>query len=235
MATKDSAKSSDNTKIQIKDVGVDKDTKNLLWIIIAIVAIFAVFFVIRFFMPENETLTIDRMHELNLQGDLDSEINAYVSNGFSFVKVGDLWYTQLQKGNTIFDVTFNYGPEEVRDIPVEGNLTQEFVESNKYYITFDPEGDDLEYIAVANYGLSNSLVRGFGFDLTAGCLKNVTEDCAKAEIITCDDEDKNVFYFKEADETKIIFDDNCVLIQGRGTEIVRAKDRLLLRWYNILR
>ncbi|MBU0461765.1 MAG: hypothetical protein KJ574_04225, partial [Nanoarchaeota archaeon] len=104
----------ERTNIQIKDIDVEKDTKNLIWIIVAIVAVFALFFLIRFLIPSEETLTIDEMHRLNLQGKLHND-TAYVYNGFSFLKMGDLWYTQLQKGNTIFDVTVNYGPKEVED------------------------------------------------------------------------------------------------------------------------
>ncbi|MFQ5474993.1 MAG: hypothetical protein ACE5DM_04110, partial [Candidatus Nanoarchaeia archaeon] len=225
------------TDLKIKDADFQKDTKNLIWIIVGIVALFAVFISIRYVFPiffSSGAMTIDEMHSLNLQGKLENE-TAYVYDGFSFIKVGDLWYTQLQKGDTIFDVTFNYGPREVKNITVEGGLSQEFIDSKKFYITFDPEGEYLKYVAVANYGLSNSLVRAFGFDLTAGCLKNVTADCAAAEIITCEDKDKNVFYFKEGNETKLMFSGNCVIIQGKGEELVRAKDRLLLRWYNILR
>lgn len=228
---------SEKTNIQIRDVDVQKDTKNLLWIIAGIILVFIVFFLIRFIIPEagdDGVKTIDELHQLNLRGELEDN-NSYVYEGFSFVKVDDLWYTQLQKGNTIFDVTFNYGPEELEDLPVEGSLTKEFIESKKFYITFDPEGEYLRHIAVANYGLSNSLVRAFGFDLEAGCLTNTTEDCATAEIITCDDVDKNIFYFKEDAEAKVIFDNNCVVLQGEGSDLVRAKDRLLLRWYNIMR
>ena len=234
-APKAAGPSFEKTNIKIKDVDIDHETKNLMWIIIAIVAVFALFFLIRFIIPSSDgTPSIDELHELNLKGELDDNAS-YVYKGFSFLKMGEFWYTQLQKGNTIFDVTLNYGPRDVEHIPVEGSLAEGFIESEKFYITFDPEGDDLRYIAVANYGLSNSLVRAFGFDLTAGCSKNVTEDCATAQIITCDDEDKQVFFFKEDEEAKVIFDDNCVIIQGSGTDIVKAKDRLLLRWYNILR
>ncbi|MFC1752656.1 hypothetical protein ACFL96_04595 [Thermoproteota archaeon] len=233
-AKKASAPKEEKTNIKIKDIDIEKDTKNLLWIIIGIIAVFALFFIIRFLIPSKDVMTVDKMHELNMKGKLEDE-TAYVYNGFSFLKIDDVWYTQLQKGSTIFDVTVNYGPREVEDIPVEGSLENDFIQADKFFITFDPEGEDLKYVAVANYGLSNSLVRAFGFDLTAGCLKNVTEDCAKAPIITCDDEDKNVFYFKEAEEAKVIFDSNCVTIQGKGSDIVKAKDRLLLRWYNILR
>ncbi|MFC1723201.1 hypothetical protein ACFL0V_03605 [Nanoarchaeota archaeon] len=226
----------DNQQKQIPEGGPvedsKKDTKKLLIAVFVIFALFAAVFGVAYLRSgEDEPLTIDGLHTLNVKGKLAEE-EGYLYNGFSFVKYNDVWYTQVEKGNTIYDITFNNDPRSVEQIPVSGNLGG-FASDNKVFVTFDPEGEDLKFVAVANYGLSRSLVRAFGYEMKAGCTKNVTKACGSAGVITCDDKDKSVIFFREADDPAILLKGNCVVVQGSGEDIVRAKDRLLLRWYGI--
>ena len=210
-----------------------KDTIKLLitiGVVVTIIAAFAFLFVTK---QPKKVLTIDELHQANTEGKLDPD-EGYLYNGYSFIKFGDLWYSQLKKNNTIYDVTFNFDPKKVENITVEGQLTTDFVKDRHIYITFDPEGSYLKYIGVANYGLSRSLAWAFQYNMTAGCTKNVTRACQDAGIVTCEDSDKAVIYFKEDAETKITLDKTCVTIQGSGAEFIRAKDRLLLRWYGMM-
>jgi hypothetical protein len=211
-----------------------KDTRNLLYVIgvvVLIVVIFIAVFVL--YKPGPQVVTIDDLHAANLAGELPPEVG-YLYNGFSFIKYENLWYSQLARNTTVYDVSFNYDPKSVEDIPVEGKLVRDFVKDKRIYITFDPTGDYLSYVGVANFGLSRSLAWAFGYNMTAGCTKNVTSACQKAGVVLCGDPDKAVIYFKETNETKVILDDTCVTVQGMGPEIVRAKDRLLLRWYGMM-
>lgn len=213
----------------------DRDTLLVMLGILAfIVVIFALLILLR---PGKERpVTIDDLHQANLQGELDPE-DGYVYNGYSFIKFDNLWYSQLAKNNTIYDVTFNNGPRDVEDIPVEGQLSGAFSQGETVYITFDPTGNYLNYVGVANYGLSRSLAWAFGYDMKAGCTKNVTKACEKAGLVVCGDADhpeRTVIFFKEHNETKVVLDMNCITIQGAGPDIVRAKDRLLMRWYGMM-
>ncbi|NQU79868.1 hypothetical protein HQ545_08945 [Candidatus Woesearchaeota archaeon] len=212
----------------------DEGGTKVLFIIIGIlVIIVAVFFALVIFnKPSGGLLTIDELHQLNMNGKLEPE-EGYIYNGFSFVNLGGIWYSNVQKGNTIYDITFNNGPKDVDDIVVEGVLSSRF-NSDELYITFDPNATYANYIAVANAGLSMGLVKGFGYQLTAGCTSNQSSTCLSTKVITCEDSDEPVIYFKEDPETKITLNDNCVTVQGLGPEIVRAKDRLLMRWYGIM-
>lgn len=211
-----------------------KDTRNLLYIIGGLILVFAIFIAISVLRNQGpKVVTIDDLHTANLAGQLPPEVG-YVYNGFSFVKYENLWYSQLAKNATVFDVSFNYDPKSVEDIPVEGSLMRDFVEDKRIYITFDPTGNYLSYVGVANYGLSRSLAWAFGYNMTAGCTKNVTSACQKAGVVLCGEPDKAVIYFKEANETKVMLDGTCVTVQGAGPEIVRAKDRLLMRWYGMM-
>ncbi|HII71465.1 TPA: hypothetical protein HA265_01795 [Candidatus Woesearchaeota archaeon] len=210
-----------------------KDTKKLLWLVGVIIIVFGVLGGVAFYSSyHKEPVTIDGMHSLNVAGELKPQ-EGYMYNGYSFIKYADVWYTQIQNKGTLYDVTFNYDPKSVEDIPIEGSLTENFVKSGRIYITFDPLGRELKWVAVANFGLSRSLAWAFGYDMKAACTRNETKACQDAGVVTCDDTEKAVIYFKESDDPRVILADNCVIVQGRGEDLVKAKDRLLLRWYGI--
>lgn len=211
-----------------------KDTRNLLILIGSVIAVIAVILLIIYLTkPPRTALTIDEMHELNSKGKLEMS-QGYLYNGFSFVQSNGIWYSQVQKGNTLYDTTFNSDPLSVENITVEGSISALFKNADVIYITFDPDAHGLKYIAVANAGLSMSLVKGFGYNLTAGCTSNETATCRNTAVVQCGDEDKAVIYFKESTETKVVLSENCVTIEGAGEDIIRAKDRLLMRWYGIM-
>jgi hypothetical protein len=210
-----------------------KDTRNLLILIGVVFAVFIIFFAILALQKhEPVVMTIDEMHAANSRGELDIG-QGYVYHGFSFIHFGGLWYSQVQQGDTLYDITFNNDPLSVETVPVEGVLSDRFKQGT-VYITFDPDAYSIKHIAVANAGLSMSLVKGFGLNLTAGCTSNESALCQQTEVISCDDKDKAVIYFKEETETKLILEDNCVTVQGTESGLIRAKDRLLMRWYGIM-
>ncbi len=229
----------DHDKAKKETPEEQKKDKNTLLIILGSLAFIALIFILLVLLRpgHKELATIDELHQANLEGKLSPE-DGYVYNGFSFIKFDNIWYSQLSKNNTIYDVTFNYGPKDVENISVEGQLSGAFRQGEQVYITFDPTGDYLNYIGVANYGLSRSLAWAFGYNMTAGCTKNVTMACEKAGVVQCGDPehpDRTVIYFKEDTETKVVLDRTCITVQGLGPDIVRAKDRLLLRWYGMMK
>ena len=225
----------DKTNIKVKDEEVKKEAKNLFLIIAGIVIIFVVFILLTRTpsFSKEEAMTLDQLHRQNYINSPNNE-TMYMYNDHSIIYYNSVWNTQLRGGETLYDVTFNHGPKDVEDIEIIGELSEEFIKTDQFYITFDPEGKDLKHIAVANYGLSSGLAIAFRLPLKAGCTKN-TAGCENQLLITCDDKNKSIFFFKEDNETKIIYDDNCVIIQGSANEIIRAKDKLLYTWYGIIR
>ncbi|MBU2561321.1 MAG: hypothetical protein KKD17_03410 [Nanoarchaeota archaeon] len=211
-----------------------QDTKKLLILIAGVLGIFLlVILLLIFYRPGRHVMTVDELHEANLLGELKPS-QGYIYNGFSFVNFTGVWYSRVQKGGTTYDITFNNDPKSVEDIPVEGQLSKRFMQGGDLYITFDIDATGTKYITVANAGLSMALIRGFGYNLTASCTSNESSICLRNGVVTCDDKDKAVIYFKEAAEPKISLSDNCVTVQGYGPDMVRAKDRLLMRWYGMM-
>ncbi len=231
----------DDLKGEIEDMHeeVESEKKTSDWILIgaAIAIIILLAFIISFrFFQKEQPQTIDELHLLNLKEELNSN-QGYLYNGYSFVFANGLWYTQVQNvaGTNLFNIPLHYSPNDIEDIPIEGQLnTTTFNSIKGIYVTFDPLGTELQYVALAVGEFDQSIVKAFNKLPIAACDKNETSACETRPIITCDNTDKPVLYIKQEPETKVIFDDNCIIVQGIGPEVVRAIDRLLLNLYGIM-
>ncbi len=197
----------------------DKDTKKLVILIISLLAFFAVaFFTSKYFYEHYST----------------PQNPQYTYNGFKFVKIAGLWHTQWQQDNRIYNVHLRYGPRESEDIPYyEEGLS--FNNTGKIYITFDPTGSSLAYVALAGTEMSLSLSNTFNITPIAACYRNETEACSTRPIITCDNTDDAVIYIKEAQQPLITTKNNCLIIEGDKEDLVRAADKVLWIWYGIIK
>ncbi|HZX44156.1 MAG TPA: hypothetical protein VFF28_00580 [Candidatus Nanoarchaeia archaeon] len=209
------------------------------WILVGsitiIILIGAVIFSVRFFADE-EPKTIDDLHKLNLAGKLKDE-QGYLYNGYSFVLANGLWYTQVQTigGENQFDIPLHFGPDDVKDIPVEGALnTTKFDAERSIYITFDPLGQNLNYVALAVGEFDQSIIKAFNKLPVAACDKNETSACQNRPIVVCNSTEKPILYLQQEETPKVIYDDNCIIVQGTGPGIVKSVDRLLLKLYGIM-
>ncbi len=232
-------KSDSNDSIKIKKAN-SKD-KNKLFKVIGYVMLFFVVLILLIIWIKYKAIkqsnNIDGLYQEVLDG--KESANGYMYKGFVFVKLDDLWYTKLQKGNTVFTAPFHYSPREVEYVPIEGDILsfgrlimQNY--SNEFYITFNPKDPKLKYIALSNGELSFNVVQTFDLKPTVGCTVNETQGCYLAPIITCENADKPVIYFRYSTETKVISDKNCLIIQGDEVEMLKATDKLLFTWYKII-
>ncbi len=214
----------------------NNSTKKLLIVVGVIIGIFAVGFLVRFvYSPENEIITIDEMHRKNLE-DGGNEIN-YIYNGFSFIYLDNMWYTQVQRhsDNSLMDIPLHFGPKDLENISIDGGVSDDFKKS-QVYITFDPTDERLNYVALATAELSLNLAKGIGVYPIAACAVNETETCNTRPIVDCDDEDKAVIYLKQTEGAgEVIMDDNCVELRGNDWELAKATDRFLLQWYQVMK
>ncbi|MBT7903568.1 hypothetical protein HN587_06920 [Candidatus Woesearchaeota archaeon] len=218
---------------ELEKIDSKKETRKLMVVLSILVLCFVAFVVIRIASVEDPVIkTIDDLHAENLRGELDLELG-YMYEGYSFVNFEGMWYTQAKLGNTIYDLVFNHGPKELEHITVEGELDSTFFDDHKFAITFDSNATNLKHIAVANGGFSISLTKAFGYSLEAGCTTHDDLGCQSKPAINCGDENRSVIYFKDATPTKIIYSGKCITLQGQNDEIVKAKDKLLMRWYKL--
>ena len=215
---------------------MDKDSKKLLWIIVIIIAIFTMAFFTRFLYGSKTgaAVTIDELHKKNLDGE-ESETN-YLYGGFSFVYIDNLWYTQIKRDdNTLLDVPLHYGPLDLENISIKGSVDEKF-QQTQIYITFDPKSDNLQFVALASAELGLNLVKGIEILPIAACSKNETAACEDRPIVTCDDKEKAIIYLMNTEEdAEVVLKGNCVELKGNDWELVKATDRFLLQWYQVMK
>lgn len=196
----------------------EKDRSTLYFIVIAVAVIGAA----AFFYFSNT-------------GTKEEQFPSISYNGFVFQQYAGLWNTQWQEGTELFNLRLHYNPSQVENISIYGD---EWSAGQAVYLTFDPDDtDDFGYMALAVSELSLSLKNAFGIIPLAACAKNHTGECANRPIITCKDSSQNVsvIYLKKEGETLIDLKGNCAIIQGEREELVRATEKVIYRWYGIIR
>ena len=204
-------------KVEEEEQEDKQETKKLL-IILGIIAIICIGFIAWIYLTKDKPI----------------KYPTYEYNGFTFTKIEGLWHTEWQRGNELYSVHLRYGPKESEEIPIIRLSNETFKINKTVYLTFDP-GEELGYIALASTELSLNLFNTFGIKAIAACTKNETQPCYKRPIITCINTDEKVIYIRKADEPKIIVNNNCLIIQGDGEDIVRATDKVIWVWYGIIK
>ncbi|MBU3901694.1 hypothetical protein KKF25_03560, partial [Patescibacteria group bacterium] len=197
---------------------------------------FAVVFGLRYFNQE-QPKTIDDLHGLNLEGKLKDEQGYLYKDVYSFVKFDGLWYMQMMSpgGSRLYNIQFRYGPKEVEGMKIYGSLDTELLNNaSDYYVTFNPTGNDFSSVALAIGDFNQHMTNIFFKTPIAACDKNETAACKDRPIITCENKDKIVLYIKEANNTGVYYEDNCIVIEGSGLELVKGVDRVLYDFYEII-
>jgi hypothetical protein len=218
---------------EVKEAKLKSD-KILIIGVLGLVLILAAIFGLSYFNQELPE-TIDELHELNLKGKLKSD-QGYIYDVYSFVKFDDLWYTQFKspQGSRLYNVQFRYGPREVEDIRIIGDLdTELFNNATDYYVTFNPAEGNFSAMALAIGDFNEHMSKIFFKQPIAACDRNATA-CVNRPIITCENTDKIVLYVKESENSRVVYDDNCIIVEGKGLELVRGVDKALLDFYEII-
>lgn len=184
--------------------------------------------------------TIEDLHVDNIKGDLKEE-NAYLYKGVhSFVKIDDVWYTQFTspKGSRVYNLNFRYSPRDIEDIDITGSLDLEkFNKATEYFVTFNPIGEDFAHLRVARLDFDNQMIPIFEKIPKSACDRNASKEttaCEGLPIITCDNTEELVVYFKNAEHPSVEYDDNCIIISGKEFDLVKGVDRVLYNFYNIM-
>ncbi|MBI4143259.1 hypothetical protein HY487_00075 [Candidatus Woesearchaeota archaeon] len=213
-----------------------KSEKPLLITIIVIALLFISILAFSIFNKQ-EPKTLEDLHVLNLKGKLKPG-QGYVYKGvYSFVTLDNLWYTQLSspKGTKVYSLALRYSPKDLTDIIIEGNLnTQLFNNKSEFFVTFNPTGNEFSFIGLAVADFNTHMSKVFEKNPIAACDRNETLPCQNRPIVTCEDKDKLVLYAKEADKFRTYYNENCIVVEGRGLDLVRGVDRVLYNLYGIM-
>ncbi len=213
-----------------------KDTVLLYAIIVLFLAVGAMLVVPKLVVTE-ENLSLDELHERNMQGKLDPKKGYVYNQQYSFVFFDGLWYGLIPSARIekIFSIPFHYGPREVEHITPVGTLNRSNLDRySNFFNTFYPLDDDLGYIAASTAEANSVFTQAFGKGVIGSCTTNESSGCTGRPIVQCNSTDAPVFYFSSEDETNVIYLDNCAIISGKGEELFKATDRMLFDLLGII-
>ena len=151
--------------------------------------------------------------------------------GFIFNYTSPFWVTEWRNGNNLYTIPLRFNPYQTENVTMTGEM---WTPTKEVYITFDPEEEQLQYTALGAGELSQNLITALRVEPRPACTKNITEACAIRDIITCEDKDETLkIYLSQEEPTQITYTDNCIKVQGKEMELLRAIDKLLYTWYKI--
>ncbi len=208
--------------------------------IVVLVLLFASVMGYIYWKNSQRPLTIEELHAINLKGELGPEQGIVYKDVFSFIRQDDFWYTMLtsQSGRVMYNFAFRYSPQELEDVPITGKLDEQlFNNAREYYITFTPTEGNLTYTVVAVNDYNQHMLNAFQKTPIPACDRNETAICWSRPIVTCDNVNKSrdvVVYIQNSPEAAVEFKGNCIVLKGEGLGQVKAVDRVLYHFYNIM-
>jgi hypothetical protein len=152
-------------------------------------------------------------------------------NGHRFTSSGNMWYFDYN-GNT---VGLGFHPTEIQDIKAGGSAG--VINSTRMlYLSFDPDSRIVSYFEVARMELSEQLGTNLGIYVVPA-VTNASPEYSSFPIATCANATAvvPVLELAEGNETKIITQGQCVILQAREWyDVQRLEDRLLYSMYGIM-
>lgn len=179
------------------------------------------------------TVNIDELHLKNLEGGLAPE-EGYIYGENSFVLADGLWWTDIKRKDRWLKVRLHFGPREVEEVKIAGNLDEQFNQGIEVYMAIDPEFGN-KYLTLALTEVNLNVVQGIGRKPIGVCTRENETVCEGREILNCENtKGKPVIELRWGGEPKITLDGTCILITGEDYGLVKAADRLIWQWYRVM-
>lgn len=226
----------------INDDTSKNDNKVILVSLLILVSTFILIFVglniYSNYVAVPEVIDIDELHQVNLAGELDNE-TAYTHKGFSFVKVDGLWWTEvvtiINGEKTLVKMPLHYGPRELVNVTISGELTDDFNQGKNVYVSIDPSVRN-KYYTLGLAELSANLAKGIQRSPVGSCIVE-DPDCIDRDIVSCENNPNGLPTIEFSEdleiESQIELLGNCIKITGNEEGIVKAVDYLILSWYGM--
>ncbi|MBR9691992.1 hypothetical protein GOV06_04340 [Candidatus Woesearchaeota archaeon] len=125
------------------------------------------------------------------------------------------------------ELSFDFFPADVDDIETDFDVSDVIKGVAEIDFTSDPDDKHAEIIALAQYRFQQVLERVSNTYVLNGM---TSKNEFNLPVITCEDATESipVLYFKKANVTSIILENNCIIAQAKSeVDILRVKDRLL--------
>jgi len=156
-------------------------------------------------------------------------------NGYTFEKIGALWYTEVQSGNNLYQVPLHFAPDELENVTVSGSA-REFAAKEEFYITFDPKAapEDLAYIYLVSINIETNLMNFFGRKPSMACITQDDSACKELPILTCANTTEPIIELNATGKARVSLNGNCVILYGEKENLIMASDRFILKYYGIM-
>lgn len=192
-----------------------ESNRYITYAIIVIIALFLIFFITSKIVAQSKYETTEY-------------------NFFEFVKIDNIWYTEWQKDDVLYTLSFRNSPHEVEQLPIVGKLNESF-NRPEAYITFNPEEGNFSVLALAAGELSLNMFRALKVKPIAACMNNATKVCEDLPIVRCGDTGTSVIHIVDKGDPGIVLRGDCIILQGEGMDLLKSVDRLLYQWYGIIK
>ncbi len=199
------------TEPKIEPALETQTSNKYMYIIVGIIVLaFAALIIYGRLTANTVPLTLDDLHKINLEGDLSSE-KGYTFNGFSFVKMDNLWYTKVQRKNKAYAIPLHFAPHDFQNVTKTGQLDPLFDKSDEIYIVINPLSPNSDYVALAAGELAQNIVTVIDRYPIGACDRNETVMCNDRPIITCATTTKPAIYLLQEDGPSVELNGNCHL------------------------
>lgn len=150
-------------------------------------------------------------------------------NDFKFTQINNRWTTKINNK----DVVFDYPPFQVENINVTTSIIEKIKNSPQIDTTSDFNSTFKEIIALAQFGLAQTLAINNQFLRSGFTTKNEFD----LPVITCDNATTfvPVLIFQKSNETIIYEENNCIILKAKSNQdLIALKDRLLYGVFGII-
>jgi len=143
-------------------------------------------------------------------------------NGFKFTNTQNGgWVTKINGK----EINFYYHPGELESVNISKEFINQIKETKAFYITFDSNITDIQYLEVARFDIVKNLQE---YSILEGISK--PDSIYPLPIINCDNATQAipVIYFIESKERNMSFEDNCYTVEAySGFDFLVFRDKLL--------
>ena len=210
--------------------------KKVLLFIVGLIGVFVVVFGgLRYYnqLTAAQVVDVDALHAKNLDGKLPAN-EGYTYQGFSFIYADGLWWSEIRQPDRAVKIPLHFGPREVENVTVTGELSPAFNEGADVYMAIDPHYAN-KYYSLALGELNSNVASGIRRRPVAACTTNDTI-CEKRPLLNCSStQGKPLIELRAGEKAEIKLQDTCILITGKDYELVRAADRLIWQWYGVMK
>ena len=149
--------------------------------------------------------------------------------GLKFKNIDDRWIAIINNQQIINAVVFviislAFSPEELPNNPTIISLN-DLNSAQKIYVTSNPT----ENTQQAQIEFFNNLMPFLSPILIQACTEDIPQ-CSEKPLKTCQDATPTtkIILFKESNQTLINYQNNCLTIQGKGQDLIKKIDSLVL-------